>query len=131
MRSCVGLARTVFVLAAFCAGASACAGGAREASPEPKSGGGEGIGLGNFDAGADAQPGKRTNGRLAPEAIQKVVRAKFDPMRRCYEAGLTRNKELQGRVSVKFVIDLEGAVVTAGDFASELPDREVVECVVA
>lgn len=153
MRSTRFAARALLALALPGIAALACGGPAREPSPPAaapapatatsKSTGG-GIGLGNFgdvfDAGPDAHwvqvdaaafAGKKVNGRLAPELIQKVVRANFDPLRKCYEAGLGRNANLQGRVAVKFVIDLEGHVTSAEDFNSELPDRQVIQCVVA
>jgi hypothetical protein len=121
---------------------------ARQASPPvalvPEAGvQGEGIGLGLLADMMDASPdagwkvvdaaafaNKPINGRLDPAVIQKVVRANFDPMRRCYEDALKRNRNLQGRVATKFVIDREGAVTSAEDFHSDIPDREVIKCVV-
>ena len=50
------------------------------------------------------------SGRLPPELIQAVVRSHFKDFRVCYEAGLTRNPELAGRVTTRFVIDREGRV---------------------
>jgi hypothetical protein len=133
-----------------CGGGAASGGGAsREASPPPPSPAaneprGCGIGLGNFDGTFDASAengwvevdaatfaGKKVNGRLPPEVIQQVVRANFDPMRDCYEAGLKRNNGLQGRVAVKFVIDREGRVTCAEDFQSDMPDRQIIRCIVA
>jgi hypothetical protein len=133
------------VAGSACGGGGTGSGATREPSPPstPATAGG-GIGLGNFDGIFDAGPdarwvqvdaaafaGKKVNGRLAPEVIQKVVRANFDPLRKCYEAGLGRNPKLQGRVAVKFVIDLDGHVASAEDFQSDIPDRVVIQCVVA
>jgi hypothetical protein len=70
------------------------------------------------------------NGRLPPEVIQRVVRQNFGRFRLCYENGIKTNPNLQGRVAVKFIIDRSGAVATALDGGSDLPDQSVVQCVV-
>jgi hypothetical protein len=68
-------------------------------------------------------------GRLAPEAIQIVIRASFSRFRACYEAGLQRNARLAGRVRTKFVIERDGRVSSVADEGSTLPDLEVVRCI--
>ncbi|MGH7270130.1 MAG: AgmX/PglI C-terminal domain-containing protein, partial [Polyangiaceae bacterium] len=119
---------------------------------------GEGIGLGNFGGlghGAGMGTGQgigngrgrlggghkvrspriregatQVNGRLPPEVIQRIVRQNFGRFRLCYENGMRSNPNLQGRVSVKFVIDRSGAVSMTADGGSDLPDQGVVQCVV-
>ncbi len=119
---------------------------------------GEGIGLGNFGGlghGAGTGTGQgigngrgrlggghqvkspklregatQVNGRLPPEVIQRIVRQNFGRFRLCYENGMRNNPNLQGRVSVKFLIDRTGAVAFTGDGGSDLPDQSVVQCVV-
>ncbi|HSO30852.1 MAG TPA: AgmX/PglI C-terminal domain-containing protein [Labilithrix sp.] len=76
------------------------------------------------------QGATQVNGRLPPEVIQRIVRQNFGRFRLCYENGLRTNPNLQGRVAVKFVIDRAGAVSTASDGGSDLPDQGVVGCVV-
>jgi hypothetical protein len=66
----------------------------------------------------------------AGEAIQRIVRANFGRFRLCYEVGLRLNPRLEGRVVAKLTIDTEGAVVVAADGGSDLPDPDVVSCVV-
>jgi hypothetical protein len=70
------------------------------------------------------------NGRLPPEVISRIVRANMGRFRTCYENGLRTNPNLQGKVTTKFVIDRSGAVSSAADGGSDLPDRQVVQCVV-
>jgi hypothetical protein len=70
------------------------------------------------------------SGTLAPEVVQRIVRQNFGRFRLCYEQGLQRNPNLEGRVSVRFVIDRNGAVSNAGNGGSDLPDSDVVQCVV-
>jgi hypothetical protein len=119
---------------------------------------GEGIGLGNFGGlghGAGTGTGQgigngrgrlggghkvsapriregatSVNGRLPPEVIQRIVRQNFGRFRLCYENGMRNNPNLQGRVTVKFIIDRSGAVSMTADGGSDLPDQGVVQCVV-
>jgi hypothetical protein len=119
---------------------------------------GEGIGLGNFGGlghGAGTGTGQgigsgrgrlggghqvkapriregatSVNGRLPPEVIQRIVRQNFGRFRLCYENGMRNNPNLQGRVTVKFMIDRTGAVGMTADGGSDIPDAGVVSCVV-
>ena len=69
------------------------------------------------------------NGRLPPEVIQRIVRQNYGRFRLCYENGLRNNPNLQGRVSVRFVIGRDGSVSNVGNAGSDLPDPGVVSCV--
>jgi hypothetical protein len=67
---------------------------------------------------------------LPPAVIQRIVRQSFGRFRLCYENGMRSNPNLQGRIAVKFVIDLSGAVAMSADGGSDMPDQDVVQCVV-
>ncbi|WP_437538150.1 AgmX/PglI C-terminal domain-containing protein [Sorangium sp. So ce726] len=80
------------------------------------------------------------SGRLHPEEIRNVVRARFGELRKCYEDGLRRDPNLTGRITVRFVIGRDGKVtaVAEGDLpnspqpppaSAPMPDRAVVSCV--
>jgi tetratricopeptide (TPR) repeat protein len=72
-----------------------------------------------------------TGGRIAPEEIQRVVRANFDRLRDCYEDGLRKNCTLHGRIVTEFAVGLDGRVLFAADEgSSDLPDPDVVACAV-
>ena len=71
----------------------------------------------------------KVGGRLPPEAIQRVVRQSFGRLRACYERGLQRSPDLEGRIAVKFVIDREGTVTMASTAESSLGDPSVETCV--
>jgi hypothetical protein len=94
----------------------------------------EGLGLGGIlDAPLGPAPklgAVSVNGRLPPEVVQRIVRQQSGRFRLCYGNGLRNNPKLAGRVVVKFVIDRTGAVSTAADGGSDLPDKNVVTCVV-
>jgi hypothetical protein len=72
----------------------------------------------------------KVSGRIPPEVIQRVVRQNFGRFRACYEAGLRNNPSLQGRVAVAFTVGRDGSVGSAQSAGSDLPDSNVVSCVV-
>jgi hypothetical protein len=69
------------------------------------------------------------NGRLPPEVIQRIVRQNYGRFRMCYEQGLARNPNLEGRVQVRFAIDRGGMVSNVQNGGSDLPDSAVTSCV--
>jgi hypothetical protein len=69
------------------------------------------------------------HGRIPGEVIQRVVRMNYGKFRGCYEMGLRGNPSLQGRVAVRFIIGNDGAVTSAANGGSDLPDAGVVSCV--
>jgi len=68
------------------------------------------------------------SGRLPAQVIQRVVRQNFGRFRMCYEQGLAKNPNLEGRVSVRFVIGRDGAV-SAVSGGGDLPDAGTTSCV--
>jgi outer membrane biosynthesis protein TonB len=70
------------------------------------------------------------NGRLPPEIVQRIVRQNHERFLRCYKSALGRSPMLQGRVTTKFVIGRDGTVPRSADGGSDLPDAEVVQCVI-
>jgi hypothetical protein len=133
-------------------------GGASAAAGAGGGGRGEGIGLGSttivgHGAGAGTGTGfgsgrgrlggshavhapvvrmgtTRVSGRLPPEVIQRIVRQNFGRFRACYQDELRTHPTLQGRVSVRFLIDRTGAVAAPGDGGSDVNDPALVACVV-
>jgi len=70
------------------------------------------------------------SGRLPPEVIQRIVRQNYGRFRMCYEQGLSRNPNLEGRVQVRFVIGRDGSVSNVSNGGSDIPDSAVVQCVI-
>jgi Ca-activated chloride channel family protein len=70
------------------------------------------------------------SGRLPPEVVQRIVRQNFGRFRLCYESGLRNSPNLAGRVSVRFLIGMDGAVSAVGNAGSDIADNSVVSCVV-
>jgi hypothetical protein len=69
------------------------------------------------------------SGTLPPLVIRQVVRASYGVFRGCYERGLVTNPNLEGRVTVRFVIQVDGSVGDVTNGGSDLPNDEVVQCV--
>lgn len=90
------------------------------------------IGAGHHTGSPKMRPDGETKvgGRLPSEVIQRIVRQNFGRFRMCYESGLKANPNLQGRVSVRFVIGSDGSVGSTSNGGSDLPDSGVVSCVV-
>jgi hypothetical protein len=99
-----------------------------------------GIGVGYGQPGRGYKPRQprvrgggdvSVNGRLPPEVIQRIVRQNFGRYTFCYQNGLRSNPNLEGRVTVKFVIARDGSVAFASDGGSDIPDTTVRQCVVS
>lgn len=94
---------------------------------------GKSVGRGNGDRKPGA-PTLRTaptqvSGSIPAEVVQRIVRQNFGRFRFCYEKGLARNPNLEGRVAVRFVIGRDGSVSTAAPLSGGLPDSQVSRCV--
>ncbi len=63
--------------------------------------------------------------------IQRVVRDHYATFRYCYEKALAKKPDLEGRVEVSFVIELDGTVGKVEDHGSTLADAGAVQCVFA
>jgi hypothetical protein len=73
----------------------------------------------------------KVDGALPPEVIQRIVRQNYGRFRLCYEQGLARKPNLEGRVNIAFVIDKSGEVKGPKNAGSDLPDAAVVRCMVS
>jgi outer membrane biosynthesis protein TonB len=102
------------------------------------SSGGSGIGTldGGPGAGFGIGPGPKSDGsapskgQLDPKEIRRVVQADKAKYQQCYEAALAKSPTLAGRVSVRFVVGVDGRVASAENRGSTLADAKVVDCVV-
>ena len=100
------------------------------------SGSGQGFGSGGGRLGgahATEPPRVRVgavqvSGHVPAELIQRIVRQNFGRFRLCYESGLRRAPDLQGRISVRFTIQRDGSVADASVVASEI-GPEVPTCI--
>lgn len=66
-----------------------------------------------------------SSGRLDREPIREVIVAGKEDIRRCYEDALEHQPDLDGRLSVRFVIDEQGDVASASTVDSELPSATI------
>ncbi|MAT28992.1 MAG: hypothetical protein CMN29_29210 [Sandaracinus sp.] len=70
-----------------------------------------------------------TVGGLTRGAIRRTVRRHQPEVRFCYEQALTQRPDLEGRVTVRFVVDPEGTVRTAVAQPTEGMSSRVGDCV--
>ncbi|MCB9756390.1 MAG: AgmX/PglI C-terminal domain-containing protein [Myxococcales bacterium] len=102
-------------------------------------GGGSGSGYGRGSGAGFGGRGKRVpmvrqakaqvNGALDKDIIRRIVRAHINEVRHCYNAGLTKNPSLQGRVAINFVITGTGTVGSSVVQETTLKDASVGNCV--
>jgi TonB family protein len=94
---------------------------------------GAGYGSGSGRLGrttSQVQPGETAVvGALDKDVIRRVIRRHMNRFRYCYERQLATDPNLQGKVVVRFVISTTGAVSSARDAGSTLPDESVKACV--
>ncbi len=68
-------------------------------------------------------------GRVPPQVVRNIVRSHYGYIRKCYEAGLGRHRDLKGRVTMRFVIGLDGNAADVEINANDLPDCAVARCI--
>lgn len=78
-----------------------------------------------------AAEGTVATGRLAPEIIQKVVRANFGEFRKCYERAIVRDPNAEGKAATRLVIGRDGTVSDARTTLSGNLPPEVGTCMEA
>ena len=106
----------VLVLAAASALASACGGKGAPAPTTPAAG---------DDEAADCEPGR------CLEDVSARVNDRRAEARACYDEGVKRIPDLQGRLIINYEIDPDGTVVDASQSAQDeqITDEQVVRCV--
>ncbi len=98
----------------------------------PGAGIGRGAGFSNRGRRPPPKPriGKSTiKGALDKDVIRRVVRAHINEVRNCYNQGLARDPNLQGRVAIQFQIGGSGKVPMAVVQKSSVKDERVGNCI--
>jgi hypothetical protein len=75
------------------------------------------------------EPGAPISGRLPAAVIQSIVRTNYGAFQKCYESALARDPQMEGRVTVRFVINAEGRVTLPQIAENSLPDCGAARCV--
>ena len=97
-------------------------------------GNGYGRGAGGFSGRSARVPRIRTGnadvrGSLSKEVIRRVIQRHINEVRFCYEQQLNQRPDLEGRISVQFVISPTGAVQMAAVSASDMGSPPVETCI--
>jgi len=100
------------------------------------SGSGYGRGAGGFRGRSARVPRIRSGnadvrGSLSKEVIRRVIRRHINEVKFCYEQQLNSRPDLEGRVTVRFIISPTGAVQNALVQNSSLNNQAVEGCVAA
>ena len=100
------------------------------------SGSGYGRGAGGFRGRSARVPRIRSGnadvrGSLSKEVIRRVIRRHINEVKFCYEQQLNARPDLEGRVTVRFIISPTGAVQNSLVQDSSLGNQQVESCVAA
>jgi hypothetical protein len=95
---------------------------------------GYGSGGGNFGAKGEGGIGRIGGdpiilGALDKSLIDAVIKRHMNQIRYCYQRELTKNPDLGGKISVKFVIAKNGSVSKASTKSSTMGNRAVEGCI--
>jgi hypothetical protein len=71
----------------------------------------------------------KVDGDIDKDLIRRIVRAHLNEVRSCYNAGLTRNPGLQGRVTIQFSIVGSGKVSSSVVADNTTKDSSVANCI--
>ncbi len=98
------------------------------------SGNGYGRGAGGFRGRSARVPRIRSGnaevrGSLSREVIRRVIRRHINEVKFCYEQELNARPDLEGRVTVRFIISPTGAVQNAVTQATTLRNQRVESCI--
>jgi len=97
---------------------------------------GRGSHAGLSDPLPGGEPGAMTigaatevRGSLDKEEIRRVIRAHVNEVKRCYDQGLARRPDMEGKVVLKFTIGKTGTVVAASVQETSVNDKPVEVCI--
>lgn len=93
---------------------------------------GAGLAVLSLEGWVDADEprmGEQPKGALDRDIIRTVVRAHLNEVRECYNARLTHDPNLEGRVAIDFVIVGDGTVGSSVVASDTLADEAVGQCV--
>ena len=77
-----------------------------------------------------ASTGLVVSKEIDKEVIRRVIRARMNEIRFCYEKGLMQQPDLEGKLVVSFLIRRDGQVTAVAPRESSIADAAVVRCVV-
>jgi TonB family protein len=98
------------------------------------SGSGYGRGAGGFGGRQARVPRIRSGaadvrGSLSKEVIRRVIRRHINEVRFCYEQELNQRPDLEGRVTISFIISPTGAVQSSAVANSTMGNARVESCI--
>jgi outer membrane biosynthesis protein TonB len=73
--------------------------------------------------------GAANRGSLEKDVIRRVIQRHIGEVKRCYEAQLEKDKDLAGKIMVRFLIGVEGKVTESGIQESTLKSPAAEKCI--
>ena len=75
-------------------------------------------------------PRSRVHGAGSKEIVSRIIRSHIDEVKACYDAELSREPTLAGKINVQFTIEASGQVSEASVARSTLHNARVESCTV-
>jgi hypothetical protein len=69
------------------------------------------------------------SGRLSTDVVQRIIRQNLGRFRMCYDQARAGAPQLEGRVTLRFVIGRDGSVANVSDGGSDVNHASLVACV--
>lgn len=69
--------------------------------------------------------------RRDPDRLREVVLSHYSAIQDCYNQGLKSDRNLKGKVVVRFVIAPEGDVISAAIVSSTIYDQDMLDCILS
>lgn len=69
------------------------------------------------------------SGRLSTDVVQRIIRQNLGRFRMCYDQARARTPQLQGSVTLRFVIGRDGSVTNVSNGGSDLNEASLLACV--
>ena len=73
--------------------------------------------------------GMEGSGKLDKAVVKRYIRKQINKIRWCYQSAFQRNPDLEGKMTVQFIISPTGSVMRAKVLASTMGDSELARCV--
>lgn len=69
------------------------------------------------------------SGDLTQEQVFAAITKDMEPFRKCYEAGLAKNKALAGRITIRMIAEQGGKVASARAMSGPPSDKDIAQCI--
>jgi len=70
-----------------------------------------------------------TSGGISKEDLQQIIKQQIPAIELCYQKSLEKKPNIQGEVTLQFVVDSKGKVIKVNLISGKLNDKKLEECI--